>query len=179
MSRLRIFLFVLLLGGAGWVGAVRADSTSPAHEYRTKAYPEPHGKTLCASGCALSRHPTPALTQERYQELLQGYLEHNSEKALDELLYFGSQTRLKLGQDQNLKSGPELDLLKKELERNRVLVSFRLVDAEGLERVRMPAMSVPLDIRHVFEPLQAVDVQPPEASGTVKRVGLNHIWQRI
>ena len=37
---------------------------------------------------------------------------------------------------------------------------------------------VPLDRRHVFE-LTPADLQPLVASGTVKRVGLHHIWTRL
>lgn len=173
MSRLRILFFLLLLGGLSTLSGAESGHGP------TRAYPEPHGEQLCASGCALSRHPTPPLTRERYRELRRDYLEKGSQEALDELLYFGPQTRLKLETDRDLRPSARLERLQRELKRERVLVSFRLIDSEGVERVKMPPMNVPLDLRHVFEPLQAQGVQPPEASGTVKRVGLGHIWQRI
>jgi hypothetical protein len=37
---------------------------------------------------------------------------------------------------------------------------------------------VPFDRRHVFE-MEASGVQPLVTSGTVKRVGLYHLWTRL
>ena len=148
----------------------------------THAYPEPHGTTVCASGCSLSRHPTPPLTQAHFQELVKAYAgQPMSEEspALEELLYFGPQTLRWLDCEETPLDAARLGLLRSELRHRRVKVEFRLLDDQGVARVWMPPQTVPLDIRQVFEPLQTVDFQPPEASGTVKRVGLHHIWQRI
>ena len=73
---------------------------------------------------------------------------------------------------------PREELLRRELSRTHVMVTFRLVDEHGEVRCWMPTLRVPLDIRHEF-PMQTKNLQPLHTSGTVKRVGLYHIWQRI
>ncbi|MCA9795513.1 MAG: hypothetical protein KC910_27080 [Candidatus Eremiobacteraeota bacterium] len=149
----------------------------------TLAVPHPHGKTMCSSGCALSNHPTPPLSREHFHELLAAFAgEPMSEEspALEELLYYGRQSRRLLEAE-----GPgPLDVdrerfLRRELRREFATVEFRIIDERDVVRVWMEPMRVPLDIRHVFYPLKVKDFQSPEASGTVKRVGLHHLWQRI
>ena len=150
---------------------------------RPKVIFEPHGEALCASGCALSRHPTPTLEREHFAKLMEAYADQpmsGESEALEELLYFGPQTESFIEAD-----GPQgLDeerfrFLKRELTKTDVTIEFRIIDEHDVARVSLPPTTVPFDNRYVFEPLLTKNFQPPEASGTVKRVGLNHIWQRI
>lgn len=144
---------------------------------------EPHGEALCASGCALSRHPTPTLKVDHFEKLMQAYANQpmsGQSEALEELLYFGPQTESFI-EDEGSQGLDEdrLLFLKTELARTDVTIEFRIIDEQDVERVLLPPTTVPFDNRYVFEPLLTKNFQPPEASGTVKRVGLNHIWQRI
>lgn len=142
-----------------------------------------HGSKVCASGCAVSKHPTPPLAPERFHELIASYAKQpmsEESPALEELLFYGAQTQFYLG---GLKStaldAPRLAFLTTELTRKQVVLEFRIIDELDTVRVSLPPTVVNLDKRYVFDPLNTQDFQPPEASGTVKRVGLNHLWQRI
>ncbi len=141
-----------------------------------------HGDKVCASGCAASSHPTEELGQPKFEQLLARYaVEPMSEDspALESLLYYGRQTRRFLETDG---FGP-LDadrshFLWRELSRTHARVSIRLVDEYGEIRSWIPSTKVPFDRRHVFD-MKTDRVQPLVTSGTVKRVGLYHIWARL
>lgn len=142
----------------------------------------PHGDQVCASGCATSRHPTKQLTRRHFRHLLADFsVEPVDEagEAFETLLYYGRQVTAMLDRD-----GPgPLDplraaLLKQELARGRAEVSIRLVDESGVVRASLPPTSVPLDRRHEFK-LVPHNLQPLIASGTVKRVGRDHLWTRL
>ena len=141
-----------------------------------------HGEEVCASGCAASRHPTEELTQENFDKLLARYaVEPLSEDspALESLLYFGRQTRAFLESDG---FGPldadRSQFLWRELSRTHAKVRMRLVDEYGEIRSWLASTEVPFDRRHVFD-METERVQPLITSGTVKRVGLYHIWARM
>jgi len=141
-----------------------------------------HGQQQCASGCAASRHPTATLSRQRFRELLAemalGGPDQNN-RALETLLYYGPQSRRLLSEEQ---FGP-LDLLwkallERELRQSHVLVSLRVLDESGQIRSRLNHVRVPLDRRHVFA-METENLQPLITSGTVKRVGLDHLWTRL
>lgn len=147
------------------------------------ARPEPHGEELCASGCALSRHPTPTLGLKKFHALLDAFAgEPMSEAspALEELLYHGRQVLTLLASHGSEPLDNErLQFLEAELRRDVVRLELRVVDEEGRVRASFEPTSVPLDIRHVFD-MESGDLpRPLITSGTVKRVGLNHFWQRL
>lgn len=143
---------------------------------------EPHGDQICASGCAASRHPTQTLTRDHFERLLVEYTYepmNQTNNALEELMYFGSQSRAMI---ESLGVG-ELDSQRAEflwdqLKLNKAKVSIRVLDQSGNVRTWVEPTTVPFDRRHVFE-MQTNNVQPLVTSGTVKRVGLNHIWARL
>ena len=143
---------------------------------------EAHGEQLCASGCAISRHPTSTLTKEKFERLLTGFADgpmQDTNKFLEELVYFGPQTR-KLIQSAGV---GQLDsrrakFLWDQLTYTHARISIRVTDEQGVVRTWIEPTRVPFDRRHVFE-MQTNDVQPLVTSGTVKRVGLNHIWARL
>jgi hypothetical protein len=109
-------------------------------------------------------------------------------EGLEKLLYFGRQTLLYLDQ---LGPGPldkeHEDFLRSELyfdpkdriDRLHVLVELRVIDEFGVVRLWNKPALVPLDVRFGFA-YQNKDYQRiEESTGTVKRVGLYHLWQRI
>jgi len=59
-----------------------------------------------------------------------------------------------------------------------VRISLRILDEAGRVRSRINGVRVPLDRRHVFE-MENEGLQPLVTSGTVKRVGLDHLWTRL
>lgn len=142
----------------------------------------PHGEQVCASGCAVSHHPTERLTRWRFQQLLADYaiepLEEPGE-AFETLLYFGRQASALLEREGTGALDPSRALLlQRELQRTSAEVSIRLVDESGIVRGSLPPTLVPLDRRHEFE-LEPHNLQPLIASGTVKRVGRDHVWTRL
>lgn len=141
-----------------------------------------HGPQVCASGCAASRHPTGKLSKAKYLWLLRRFAEQPMDEgspALENLMYYGRQTELwmeKLG-TRDL-DADRVALLKRELPKTHAIVRFRIVDEHGVVRVTIPPTRVPLDRRHVFR-MQTKDLPPLITSGTVKRVGLHHLWTRL
>ena len=155
---------------------------SPEFRSDPRAHFHPHGKQVCASGCALSNHPTSKLDRAGFHSLLTRYAaepmnEHGS--ALETLLFYGRQTRefLKRHGTRPLDK-TRAEFLRRELTRTHALVSYRIVDEKGVVRCEMKQTRVPFDRRHVFQ-MDVKDLPPLVTSGTVKRVGLHHLWTRI
>ncbi len=141
-----------------------------------------HGDRMCASGCAASRHPTETLSREQFfalrQEMARGPLDETN-RALETLLYYGRQSRDLLSREGFGPLGPlQGDFLWAELARTHARVSLRIVDESGQIRSKMHKTIVPLDRRHEFE-MESHNLQPLITSGTVKRVGLDHLWTRL
>jgi hypothetical protein len=142
----------------------------------------PHGEEVCASGCAASHHPTEQLTDRHFEQLLADYsVEPIAEagEAFETLLFYGRQV---IGLLDRNGSGP-LDplraaVLRQELGRGHAELAIRIVDESGVVRAILPPTSVPLDRRHEFK-LVPHNLQPLIASGTVKRVGRDHLWMRL
>ncbi len=148
----------------------------------TNAVFEAHGEEVCASGCAASRHPTDELTTEHFQQLLKQYATQpmsGESSALEELLYFGPQAKKFIEQDG---FGPidseRATLLWDELKVTHARISIRVIDEAGEIRTWLEPTLVPFDRRHVFK-METKNLQPLVTSGTVKRVGLDHIWVRL
>lgn len=141
-----------------------------------------HGSHYCSSGCTPHNHPTQDLTAAKYRALLERFsgepLDETS-LALESLLYFGRQTRLLAAREGTSPlNADRVDFLRRELSRTHARIAIRLVDEAGAIRAWAPPTRVPLDRRHVFE-MEVDGVQPLVTSGTVKRVGLNHLWNRL
>lgn len=147
------------------------------------AIAHPHGKKICASGCAQDQHPTPQLTKAEFQKLMAAFAGEpmtEDSKALQSLLFYGRQSLRMLDQagDQPLDT-ERAAFLRRELGRTHVYVELRMIDEHGVVRLWNKPARVPLDIRYGFD-YQTTDYQEiEESTGTVKRVGLNHLWQRI
>lgn len=143
---------------------------------------EPHGEKVCASGCAASRHPTEELTRDDYFRLLQEVeIEpmDRTNNALEALMYFGPQTR-KFMESEGVGSldSDRAKFIWNELDCTHAKIAIRVTDENGVIRTWLDPTRVPLDRRHVFE-MKTKDLQALVTSGTVKRVGLDHIWVRL
>lgn len=143
---------------------------------------EPHGSQVCASGCAASSHPTGELSDFEFDELKRQFAlgpMDETNKALETLLYYGRQTSQLLETQGTFPLDVErIAFLKNELCKTHALVSFRIVDENGKVRTHMPPTRVPLDRRHVFD-MEVENLPDLITSGTVKRVGLHHLWTRL
>ena len=141
-----------------------------------------HGHDVCPSGCAASRHPTDELTRPRFRQLMaQLALEPMDETspAFETLLYFGRQAKAFVDSEGTSPLDPaRATILRRELARTHARVSIRVVDDQGEIRAWLPPTRVPLDRRHEF-PMETKNVQPLQTSGTIKRVGLYHLWNRL
>ncbi|MCA9264359.1 MAG: hypothetical protein KDA60_10945 [Planctomycetales bacterium] len=159
-----------------------ADVRRVLFEHDPRAIFEPHGTQVCASGCAVSRHPTPRLQRLEFDLLLQRYARQpmdDSSLALETLLFYGPQTQAMIVQA-GLRGLDEerREFLLQELRREHAEVSIRVVDEQGVLRGWVDRVRVPLDRRHVFA-MQTRDLPAFVTSGTVKRVGLDHLWTRL
>jgi hypothetical protein len=143
---------------------------------------EPHGEQVCASGCAVSRHPTEELTTHQFHQLLNQFAEQpisEDSNALETLLFFGRQTSELIDKQGTGSLDPwRAEFLRAELLQAHAKISIRVVDENGTVRTSLPPTRVPLDRRHVFS-MDVNNVQPLVTSGTVKRVGLYHLWTRL
>ena len=140
----------------------------------------PHGPQVCASGCAASNHATPELKRPAFNRLLATYQRgplDETNAALESLLFYGRQSDLFL-KSTEVSSSEHGAFLRQQLQKTHALLSFRVVDEEGIVRVEMKQTRVPLDRRHVFD-METHNIQPLVTSGTVKRVGLHHLWTRL
>ena len=148
----------------------------------TRATFHGHGDQICASGCAVSRHPTDKLTKPHYLRLLAqcAASDLNADNmAYEALLYFGRQTMSMIASfgTPHLSDDKRSTILR-ELGRQHARVSIRVVDQWGQKRSWVDEVRVPLDRRHVFE-MQTSGLPPLVTSGTVKRVGQDHLWTRL
>ena len=147
-----------------------------------QAVSHPHGETLCASGCAVSRHPSGRLTPKAFTTLLKAYQQAPptaENVALEEILFYSRQSREYWQCLRGACHDPLWQrVLDDELKKTHVLVSLRVLDEAGVIRSKLTNVRVPLDRRHVFQ-MQNEELQPLVTSGTVKRVGLDHLWTRL
>ena len=146
------------------------------------AVPHGHGENQCASGCAASRHPTGQLTAAAFHRLLTAYQQTaptGENEALEKLLFYGRQSQLHWQRAKHNAIDPLWrTILDAELNKTHVRISLRILDEAGRVRSRINGIRVPLDRRHVFE-MENEGLQPLVTSGTVKRVGLDHLWTRL
>ncbi len=171
-------------GGGNAASGLHTDLVSLLGEFNPdpRASFHPHGEQVCASGCATSNHPTEKLTREHLGQLLRRYAVEPMDEtslAFETLLYYGRQTRnMMAGQSSAVLDPLRKEVLRHELTRTHARISLRLVDDEGIVRASLPPTKVPFDRRHEFE-MDVHRVQPLITSGTIKRVGLYHIWTRL
>jgi len=147
-----------------------------------RAHFHPHGAQLCKSGCALSNHPTDELSTVRFRQLLAQYSREALKTpclSLETLLFHGRQTRQLLVRHGSPQlSAGHASFLRHEVGRSHVKVSLRLLDDRDAVIATLPSTRVPLDRRHEFV-LESSKLPSVKASGTIKRVGLKHLWTRL
>ena len=152
------------------------------HAHDEGAIFEAHGEQVCASGCAASRHPTAELAEDQFRMLMADYARQpmsEASRALEELLFYGPQTQKLINEIGYLNlDRTRAKFLRDELQRSHALISIRVIDEAGKVRSWLKPTRVPFDRRHVFE-MEHKDLQPLVTSGTVKRVGLKHMWTRL
>jgi hypothetical protein len=148
----------------------------------SRALFHPHGHEVCSSGCAVSRHPTGELTAPVFRGLLSQFAREpmdETSRAFETLLFYGPQAKKLLDSEGSAPLDPvRASVLRGELSRTHARIAIRVLDEHGAVRTSLPPTRVPLDRRHVFV-MDTHKVQPLETSGTVKRVGLYHLWNRL
>jgi hypothetical protein len=139
----------------------------------------------CVGSCAFAHDAPPELDADRYRALLKAFAEEPmaaGSEALEELLFHHVAARPlmeRLGTDP---LDPErAEFLRRELSRERAWIDVRVVDAKGVERIRLRPQHVLMDHKQHLFPAEAdrVQIQELEVSGTVRRVGLDHLWTRL
>ncbi len=173
----------LLETPTGHVAAVDAHGAEDGQfKHDNRAVFHPHGEQVCASGCALSRHPTKELKRDEYHALLAGFAGGEMDEknlAFETLLYYGRQTKQMMQREGTAPlDSLRVLTLENELKKTHAFISIRVVDEQGEIRSWLPPTRVPLDRRHEFI-MDVNNVQPLMTSGTVKRVGLYHLWTRL
>ncbi|RMG08010.1 MAG: hypothetical protein D6731_22605 [Planctomycetota bacterium] len=139
----------------------------------------------CVGSCATASDGPAPLGAERVRALLAAFAREEPRgagPAGEALLFHHAAVRAFLAQGG---AGP-LDaeraaFLRRELARDHAWIEVRVVDAEGTERLRMRPRRVPLDEKQHLHagPDERVRLPSLEVSGTVRRVGLDHLWTRI
>lgn len=99
--------------------------------------------------------------------------------ALEALLFHREATKLQLLSMEALDLDERrAEFLSKELQRDQAYLEVRVRDAAGRVRVHLPEQRVALDEKQHLETENDL-AQHVEYSGTVKRVGLDHLWVRL
>jgi len=156
------------------------EPTEPAPEVMTTAEVSSDSGGACMTGCAVE--PAGPLSDGEIASLLAKVAVEPYGAptiALETLLFHTDATRAYLAVHGTNPLDPERGrLLRRELSRTHAIVSMRLVDAHGVVRARVDESRVPLGKKEHIAFKDYVRLQPFEASGTVTRVGLGHIWTR-
>ena len=182
--------FLLLAGVAAlcaplvWWGMDGAKAPIPVAQAQAKTACNPAGPLeapVCV-GCGDARHPTRRLNENEFRDLMRSYAAepYGGGSALDALCYYGPQALFMLDAVGGCEVEPaRADLLRRELKRDHVYFSVRVIDENGVERLTLKDSYTPFDA-NVHHHLSATKYVPPcEISGTIKRVGLHHIWARF
>lgn len=99
--------------------------------------------------------------------------------ALEALLFHREATKLELLSVEGLSLDEgRAAFLERELQRSTAFLEVRVRDAAGKVRVHLPERRVALDEKQHIETENDL-AQHVEYSGTVKRVGLDHLWVRL
>jgi len=134
----------------------------------------------CHGGCSVK--PPQSKPDEEIAALLHevaGEPYGKASKALETLLFHADSTRNYLAHH----AGEILDAKReafvlRELHRTYAIVEMRMVDEHGVVRAELAASRVPFGKKQHLVFSDYDRLQPFEASGTVVRVGLGHIWTR-
>ena len=177
------FILIAAFVSVAWLqhGARRIEATPEAEiPAAGKSLADQEG---CAAGCAIGNHPIEPITEGEYRSLL-GSLANGSAKerhdALETLLFHGREARGyvdRLGTDPL--SSEQARGLRRELAKTHVRLWLRLVDERGVVRAQIDGEVFPIGERTHMAFTDSKDLQLPEASGTIHRTGLHHLWTRM
>ncbi|MEM7205269.1 MAG: hypothetical protein AAF628_33750 [Planctomycetota bacterium] len=160
----------LILALAAWRG-----STDPG------AVRDPGHPDGGCSSCGGSSHFLPPPAPGEFDGWIRRYATEpmaEGSEALETLLYHDARSRELLA----TRGAPQLDAdrhayLARELARERAIVSLRVVDAAGTEHLRVDDATVRIGEKAHLHATGQSDAC--EFSGTVKRVGVHHLWARF
>ncbi|MCB9895700.1 MAG: hypothetical protein H6839_14740 [Planctomycetes bacterium] len=186
--RIAIFAFAAVLAAGvaagSWFLAARAEEpVTPTPKHAALIVDNTVGpeKPRCSS-CGDARHPTPPLLKTEFDQLIAQYATDpiDDSASLDTLCYYGVQTRDMLKEfGAGALDEDHAAFLRRELSRTYVYLSVRITDDDGVVRVSFDHRKVNIDERNHHAVDAVNNVIPPEISGTMKRVGLYHIWSRF
>lgn len=135
----------------------------------------------CAVGCAAIPDETPNFTQQDFIKHLKKFATQPLDKAsidLETLLFYGKYTKQWLPQTSMLDAEHAL-FLQRELQKTHVKIELRVTDERGQVRIELPPTLVEIGTKYHQHVSQTHDMQPLEMSGTIKRVGVHHLWSRF
>lgn len=160
-----------------------APKRAPIDPANVRVYvPEPTGKNKkpgCQGTCQVSSPEvlSPAAADIMLAKVVAMPVGTDSLE-LDTLLFHDHETQHRLDERTTPMSAEWESFLRKELVRKDVEVTIRVVDATGAERATITEhWEIGQRMHHVVD--QVVGVPPFEASGTLVRVGREHLWVRM
>ena len=136
----------------------------------------------CASGCDVA--PATVLEGIDDEDLRAAFLTFaalpagGESTALDTLLFHAVATTELMSQELLPLSPAHRARLLRELSRDHALISFRLVDEHGVTRAWLDERAVPLGIKQHLD-FSHLRLPGLVASGTIVRVGTEHLWTRV
>ncbi len=145
----------------------------------------PEDPNCSASGCGAIPDDTPELTHAGLEELLAAYSAERADvpsEPLENILFHFESARAHITADPSLLEGLPIDhaaILQRELRRDTARVEIDVIDEHGILRLHLDQRGWPIGHKHHVLVHESAAIQPPEASGTVKRVGLHHLWTRM
>lgn len=141
---------------------------------------------VCATGCAAASYETRKLSAAELDELALAWAADpkspQGERALDTLLFHTASPEAAEANwvpNEVLLGHEGASFLMTEIGRGHALLELRLVDREGRVRLELPPTRMPLGQKQHVVAHETATLQPPEVSGTIKRVGLEHLWVRL
>lgn len=137
----------------------------------------------CGPGCASANDAPGQLSTDEIERLLLRFAAEPmapGSEALEGLLFAHHQVEPLLKARKTLPLDAKREaFIRRELAKSHAWLDMRIVDAQGVERVRLGAIRVELGVKQHVAPSRLVRLQPLEVSGTVRRVGLDHLWTRL
>ncbi|WP_372369871.1 hypothetical protein [Candidatus Uabimicrobium sp. HlEnr_7] len=142
--------------------------------------PQPQIET-CVTGCAAIPDTTPALTKKDFLRNLHLFANEplsSKSLALETLLFYGEVTQNWLPETSVLDK-EHLQFLQRELQKTHVEIQLRVVDEKGIVRIELEPTVVKIGDKYHQHVHKTQEIQSLEISGTIKRVGLYHLWSRF
>jgi hypothetical protein len=137
----------------------------------------------CKTGCRVTTHDIPVLDDATISTLVEDLAEEtrpgSDSVALETLLFHADSLRRYVGTHGAAALGRHRELLVHELTITHAIMQVRVVDEAGLLRAQFAPTRVPLGHKTHHFATQTHRLPGLEVSGTVIRVGLEHVWSRL